>query len=162
MLLPLLAALVSFAADPASPFDRGGPMPAHGAAVAADPFEWRVSPPALVGEEPGELLLRLQVPDGFQLYRDQLRVIVADPGTLSVGSPTVPVGTYMEPLDPDAPRREVLTGEVVVSLLVSATELTPPGLAIVELFVATIGMGVLGIGLYAVAVARLRTWGEGA
>jgi hypothetical protein len=37
-----------------------------------------------------------------------------------------------------------------------------PGDAIVELIVATIGMGVLGIGLYAVAVARLRTWGEGA
>jgi ABC-type transport system involved in multi-copper enzyme maturation permease subunit len=37
-----------------------------------------------------------------------------------------------------------------------------PGDAIVELIVATIGMGVLGVGLYAVAVARLRTWGEGA
>lgn len=135
MLLPLLAALASLAADPASPFDRGGPVPTHGAAVAGDPFEWRVSPPALIGEEPGELELRLQVPDGFQLYRDQLRVTVIDPGTLSVGSPTVPSGSYIEPLDPDAPRREVLTGEIVVRMLVSTTELTAPGLAILDLLV---------------------------
>jgi thiol:disulfide interchange protein len=137
MLVPLLVALSAFAGDPTDPFGPRGPgaAPTHGELELVDPFAWKVVPPVLVGEEPAELELRLQLPDGFQMYRDRVRVTVVDAGTLNVGSPTLPPGRWVDVVDPEHPRQLVLEGAVAIELLVSATELTEPGLAVVKLLV---------------------------
>lgn len=98
-----------------------------------DPFEWEATPPVLHGRDERTVELRLRVPPGFVVYRDQLDVRVVQTRDLVVGEARVPPGITR--LDPgrDEVAREQYDHDVVVTLPVHSASGTP-GLAGMQVY----------------------------
>jgi hypothetical protein len=58
----------------------------------ADPFLWQVTPPSLVSGGAGVVALKLVVPPGYVVYRDEVEVEVTDAAGLQFGVPDLPAG----------------------------------------------------------------------
>lgn len=133
MLLSLLLMLGAAQASDPVELRAHSAVPVRSEAQTDGLFTWRAVPPVLVGQETGQLELRMTLPQGFLVYRDALRVTVVSSGALVAGAIELPEGTPASTLDPDHPVRDVLGGEVVVRVELTATAGAQPGLAAVEL-----------------------------
>ena len=109
--------------------------PVRGVLPGTDPFEWRPSPPVLQGAAQGQVELRLRVPPGYTVYRDQLVVRVVDPGRLLVGVPDIPPGVHRHDPARDVEVREQYDADIVVHIPVQATDATRRGLETFKVFV---------------------------
>jgi hypothetical protein len=58
----------------------------------ADPFMWEAEPLVLAPGETGQLVLRLVIPPGMHVYRDQVFVDLVDAAGLDVGATDLPSG----------------------------------------------------------------------
>lgn len=128
---------VAMAHDPAAPSLTAAPsgpvFHAHGAHHEVDPFQWRSAPPVLYGDEPGEVALTMDLPEGFQLYRDALKVDVVNADSLQVGPMQLPAGRLARVVDTDRSTRAVFDHQVELRMSVRAHEGTPAGLAVLQL-----------------------------
>ena len=93
-----------------------------------DPFEWEASVSELRAGSEAVVELRLVVPDGFVVYRDQLEVIVLESDGLIVGEPDLPPALKRKDPADGADLRELYDSDVVVHVPVSAPG-RAPGLA---------------------------------
>jgi hypothetical protein len=109
--------------------------PVRAVVPLADPFEWSPRPPVLQGELQGHVELRLRVPPGFTVYRDQLAVQVVDPGGLQVGEPDIPPGVFRHDPAKDVESREQYDTDVVVLIPVRTTARSARGLETFEVMV---------------------------
>ncbi len=82
-----------------------------------DPFVWETPPTSLEGN-PGKIELRLLVPAGMHVYRDQIEVHPIDTGGLTLGVPDFPPGELAPDPAGDLPR-EMYSGDVIIYVPVS-------------------------------------------
>lgn len=111
------------------------PTPVAGMLPTTDPFEWRPRPPVLRGGAPGHVEMRLRVPPGFTVYRDQLVVRVVDSGHLQVGAPDIPPGVHLHDPAYNVEMREQYDSDVVVHIPVQSRADTGRGLESLQVFV---------------------------
>lgn len=140
MIFAMLALVLSHWAyagpdNPYAPQAKPANVQPHRSNQTTDPFVWKALPPVLYGSEQREVELRLMVPQGFVVYRDQLRVKVVQHGRLRVGKPQIPQGQMRLRSGYDVEARELYEGDVVVRLPVSAGALEP-GLATIDVLVS--------------------------
>ena len=112
----LLALLALSSPAVANPYAPSPPA----ALDQADPFEWTAAAVRVAPGGEALVQLRLVVPPGMVVYRDQLEITVVDAGGLSIGAPDLPPGLVKpDPVD-GADLREQYDMDVVVNLPVRA------------------------------------------
>jgi thiol:disulfide interchange protein len=98
--------------------------PADHVVIEPDPFGWQVAPLAMDPGTTGTLVLRLAVPAGTHVYRDQIDVQVADGAGLAVGKADLPPGLLgADPADADArtdAKRELYDQDVMIEVPITA------------------------------------------
>ncbi len=98
------------------------------AEASEDPFAWELGTLALQPGGSGVLELRLHVPPGHTVYRDQLDLQVLDAGGLVAGDPSFPPGRVREDPANGTERRELYNRDLVLHLPLTAPP-TASGLA---------------------------------
>lgn len=112
----LLVASV-LAGAPGSPMDRyrTPPVPVQ----AGDPFSWSAEPVQATVGKPAVVRVRLVVPPGFRIYRDQVELAAVAVSGLVVGAVVLPPGQLID--DGEGGVREGFDADVVLSVPVTAS-----------------------------------------
>lgn len=98
-----------------SPLDRySTPAITSSAAVPADPFQWSVDAVRVAPGAHGMLVLKLTVPAGTHVFRDQLEVKITNMHGVRVGTPDLPPGFKF--VDPDVGPRERYDLDVLINV----------------------------------------------
>lgn len=117
----LLIALLSVARADPSVLDRyAEPKVPAAPASEEDPFRWEAEVPTLAAGQEGKIVLRLVVPAGMHVYRDQLEVVVRDAAGFTVGAADFPPGRKMADPATGSDERELYDLDVLVHLPVTA------------------------------------------
>jgi len=105
------------AGAPASPLDRyrTPPVPVQ----VGDPFAWAAEPVSAVVGRPTTAKLRLVVPPGYRVYRDQVEVVGVGVAGLVVGAASLPPGKLID--DGEGGVREGFDADVTVSVPITAS-----------------------------------------
>ena len=117
----LLVALLSVARADPGVLDRYTEAAVPSAPAAEeDPFRWEAEPGSVGAGESARLVLRLVVPPGTHVYRDQIEVVVKDAAGFTVGAPDFPPGLKKPDPATGSDERELYDMDVVLHLPVTA------------------------------------------